>query len=83
MAEVKVAKRRDGKWGWTLYADNGQVIANDGNQGYEHRQDAFEMATQIKEGAYRDAHVLIEGVDYTTEPSAPEYEEGSGEADQL
>lgn len=82
MAEAKVAKRKDGKWGWTLYADNGQVIASDANQGYEHRQDAFEMVTQIIEGAYRNASVLIEGVDYTTEPSAFEYEESSGEANQ-
>jgi uncharacterized protein YegP (UPF0339 family) len=66
--ETKVYRRKDGKWAWKLIAENGQIIATDGGQGYEHRQDAFEMASTIIEGGYRDAAILIEGVDYDTEP---------------
>lgn len=35
-----VFQREDRRWAWRLVADNGQVIATDGAQGYEDRADA-------------------------------------------
>lgn len=35
MAQRVLYTRTDGKWAWGLKADNGEIIAVDGSQGYE------------------------------------------------
>ena len=55
MARRVVVQRVDGRWGWELKADNGQVIAVDGNQGYENESDARAMADRIISGEFADA----------------------------
>ncbi|MBT2550883.1 DUF1508 domain-containing protein [Arthrobacter sp. ISL-65] len=55
MAKRRVYEREDGKWGWQLVADNDNIIAIDGNQGYENEQDARTMADRIIGGGYADA----------------------------
>ncbi|MEV8023675.1 hypothetical protein [Microbacterium sp. NPDC080220] len=58
MAQVKeqrltIIKRRDGKYGWSLYGDNGtDIIATDGGQGYENYADALTMARKVTSGHY-------------------------------
>lgn len=42
--KLEVYKRQDGLWAWHLLAENGQVVATDGGQGYEHRLECVEMA---------------------------------------
>lgn len=59
MAERIVVERADGKWGWQLVADNGNIIATDGNQGYENEAYCREMADKIIGGAYKDAEKKI------------------------
>lgn len=55
-AKRVVVERKDGKWGWELIGDNGSdIIATDGNQGYESPAKAREMADKIISGHYRDA----------------------------
>jgi uncharacterized protein YegP (UPF0339 family) len=49
----------DGKWAWRLRADNGEVIATDGGQGYENEADARAMADAIIGGNYADAKKTI------------------------
>jgi len=41
---VQVYRRGDGRWAWRRLAPNGQVIATDGGQGYEDRDEAVRMA---------------------------------------
>ena len=60
-----IYKRSDGKWAWRLVANNGQIIATDGGQGYEKKADAFEMARSIVQGDYATADILIQGTDFT------------------
>lgn len=55
-----VFKRSDGRWAWRLVADNGNVIATDGGQGYENRLDCLEMFNQVVSGDY-SGNVIIEG----------------------
>lgn len=55
MAKRVVYERKDGKWGWELKADNGQIIATDGNQGYEKESAAKAMADRIVGGEFKDA----------------------------
>ncbi|TKR27146.1 DUF1508 domain-containing protein [Cellulomonas hominis] len=59
MAQRVLYERPDGRWGWRLKADNGQVIATDGTQGYENEQDARSMADRIIGGefAYADKKI--------------------------
>jgi uncharacterized protein YegP (UPF0339 family) len=57
VAELNVFKRTDDKYAWRLKADNGQVIATDGSQGYSKRADAVEMGTKVITGTYKDAKV--------------------------
>ena len=45
--ELNIYKRKDGKWAWRLIAQNGQVVATDGGQGYERRIDATDMALSV------------------------------------
>ena len=59
MAERNIYERPDGKWGWRLKADNGNVIATDGNQGYESETTCRNMADKIIGGTYKDAKKTI------------------------
>jgi uncharacterized protein YegP (UPF0339 family) len=51
--------RDDGRWAWQLTADNGQVIATDGSQGYENEDDARTMADRIIGGEFSDAEKKV------------------------
>jgi uncharacterized protein YegP (UPF0339 family) len=55
MAELNVYQRPDNNWGWRLISDNGNVIASDAGQGYEHGSMAEKMAEQVISGRYKDA----------------------------
>lgn len=55
MAKRRVYEREDGKWGWQLVSDNNNIIATDGNQGYDNEQDARSMADKIIGGDYAGA----------------------------
>lgn len=59
MAQRILYTRSDGKWAWRLRADNGQVIATDGGQGYENEADARTMADRVVEGYYAAAEKRI------------------------
>lgn len=59
MSERTLYTRPDGKWAWRLTADNGQIIAVDGSQGYENESDARTMADRIIGGNYADAKKMI------------------------
>ena len=52
MSKRVLYQRTDCKWGWRLKADNGQIIATDGGQGYENADDARAMADRIIGGAF-------------------------------
>jgi uncharacterized protein YegP (UPF0339 family) len=58
MAKRIVFQRIDRRWGWELKADNGQIIATDGSQGYENETVARAMADRIIGGEFRDAEKL-------------------------
>ncbi|WP_313366624.1 hypothetical protein [Microbacterium sp.] len=46
-------ERADKTWGWRLFGDNGSdIIATDGNQGYENVAEAIEMASKVVSGHY-------------------------------
>lgn len=55
MAERTVYERPDRKWGWRLKADNGQIIATDGSQGYESESVARSMADRVIGGEFSSA----------------------------
>ena len=55
MAKRVVYQRPDCKWGWRLRADNDQIIATDGTQGYENESDARKMADRIIGGEFSEA----------------------------
>jgi uncharacterized protein YegP (UPF0339 family) len=59
MAQRVLIEREDGEWGWHLTADNGRIIATDGNQGYENEGDARGMADRIIGGEFKDADKRI------------------------
>lgn len=59
MASRVLIERADKRWGWQLVADNGNVIATDGNQGYESESYCREMADRIISGHYSDADKKI------------------------
>ncbi len=59
MASRVVVERKDKKWGWELVADNGKIIATDGNQGYENESDCRAMADKIIGGTYKNAEKKI------------------------
>ena len=48
MNEEPVYKRSDGLWDWRLLADNGQVIATSGGQGYTEKNDAEEGLARVR-----------------------------------
>ncbi len=55
MAKRVVYQRTDKKWSWRLRADNGTIIATDGGQGYENKDDAKSIADRIIGGEFKDA----------------------------
>ena len=55
MATRLLIERADKRWAWHLAADNGDVIATDGSQGYENEDDARDMADRIISGEFKDA----------------------------
>jgi uncharacterized protein YegP (UPF0339 family) len=59
MAERVLVQRADGRWGWQLVADNGDIIATDGNQGYESESFCRSMADKVIGGAYANADKKI------------------------
>jgi uncharacterized protein YegP (UPF0339 family) len=59
MAQRILIERKDGKWGWELKADNGQIIAVDGDQGYDNESDARSMADRVISGEFKDAKKMI------------------------
>ena len=59
MAVRVIYERPDGKWGWRLKADNGNIIATDGGQGYDDQSFCRKMADAIIGGAYADAEKKI------------------------
>ncbi|MGI0521797.1 YegP family protein [Microbacterium maritypicum] len=59
MAERNIYKRADGNWAWRLKADNGQIIATDGGQGYESEDTCRTMADRVVGGYYSDAKKTI------------------------
>lgn len=59
MAKRILYTRDDGKWAWRLVADNGKIIATDGGQGYEHEEDARDMADRIIGGEFKNAEKRI------------------------
>jgi uncharacterized protein YegP (UPF0339 family) len=59
VAERVVFERSDGTWGWQLTSDNGNIIATDGNQGYEDEDYCRMMADSIIGGDYSTAKKMI------------------------
>ncbi len=59
MATRRIYKRADGKWAWQLKADNGNVIATDGGQGYNNEDDCRAMADAVGGGKYANAKKTI------------------------
>lgn len=59
MAKREVYERADGKWGWRLKADNGQVVATDGNQAYESLAACEKMADAVVGGKYAGAEKVV------------------------
>ena len=45
-------KREDGKWGWRLIAQNGNIVAGDAGQGYENEQDAIDVGLKVVQGGF-------------------------------
>lgn len=48
----EVYSRTDDRYAWRLRADNGQVIATDGGQGYEDRAECARMGARVITGLY-------------------------------
>jgi uncharacterized protein YegP (UPF0339 family) len=55
MATRLIYTRADGRWAWRLVADNGDIVATDGGQGYENESDCREMADKVVGGSFKDA----------------------------
>jgi uncharacterized protein YegP (UPF0339 family) len=54
MPNLEIYQRPDGRWSWRLRAGNGQIIATDGGQGYQHRIDCTRVADAVTSGLYAD-----------------------------
>ena len=50
--KVEVYRREDAKFAWRLVADNGDIVATDGGQGYENMSDCVEMARKLSESEW-------------------------------
>lgn len=46
-SSLEVYRREDGRWAWRFRAPNGEIIATDGGQGYEHKSDCEAMASRV------------------------------------
>jgi uncharacterized protein YegP (UPF0339 family) len=55
VAKRELFKRVDNKWAWRLRADNGEIIATDGGQGYSNKSDAESISDRIISGEFKDA----------------------------
>lgn len=44
---VVVYRREDAKWDWRRRADNGDIVSTSGGQGYENREDAVNIASEL------------------------------------
>lgn len=44
---VEIYRREDELYDWRLVADNGDIIATSGGQGYTERNDCFEGLTRV------------------------------------
>jgi uncharacterized protein YegP (UPF0339 family) len=49
IVKVEVYRRADGLFGWRLKADNHEIVATDGSQGYSERNDAREGFLRVHE----------------------------------
>lgn len=57
MATLHCYKLADGKWAWRLTADNGNIVAVDGAQGYENYADCQAIADKVViAGGFKDAN---------------------------
>ena len=55
---IEVYRREDKRWAWRLRAANKKIIATDGGQGYENKQDAVDMADKIvRKNVYKDVAI--------------------------
>jgi len=59
MTNLDIYQRTDNRWAWRLLADNGQVIATDGGQGYENRGDCARIAEAVVRGDYTPTPDLL------------------------
>jgi uncharacterized protein YegP (UPF0339 family) len=48
----EVYTRADGKYAFRVKASNGEVVATDGGQGYEHKSDALATLEKLISGEY-------------------------------
>jgi uncharacterized protein YegP (UPF0339 family) len=56
VSELTVYERPDRRWAWRLKADNGQIVATNGGEGYPDESSCQFMAEQIViNGGFRDA----------------------------
>ena len=53
----EVYKDQRGEWRWTLYAANGNKIANSG-EGYEHKQHCLHMIDQMKASSQAEVKII-------------------------
>ena len=58
MPKVELYPRKDGKWAWRLRANNGQIVATDGGQGYSSLAMARSMVQKVITGAYAEARTV-------------------------
>lgn len=56
-------KRVDGRWAWRLVASNGNIVATDGGQGYENKQDAVNSFDSIQ-NAIREERLTATTVEF-------------------
>lgn len=56
MAKLHCYKRADKKWAWRLTADNNEIVAVDGSQGYDNYADCQAMADKVViNGGFKNA----------------------------
>lgn len=56
---TEVYKRADGLWAWRVVAENGNIVATDGGQGYENRADCEHMAALFTVTPEHDGVTII------------------------
>jgi uncharacterized protein YegP (UPF0339 family) len=66
--KLSLYRRSDGRHAWRLIADNGNIVATDGGQGYERAIDAHRMAVKILNDDIVDDVEMLAG-DPHAEPS--------------